>query len=118
MIDSNTILYLGALNVRARVCVCVGLFMGCTTNDVAGLLGLNADYIRDLLCDLRKAHAVTSSLKGRVNSHHLTKVGRALIADDVLRLRGEALAIVGKARLERYARLGLLDEIEADLVGL
>lgn len=100
---------------RVRVCMCVGLFSGVYCADVSAVLMVNACKVSNELTALSRLHYVTRARKGRRFVYHLTNKGREWIAGERAKVAGDALGLLARARLVRYARLSLIDEMETTL---
>lgn len=103
------------LSNRARVCMCVGLTNGATVGDVVLISGYSANVVQMALLSALRLGYVSRKRVGKGFVYHLGKSGRAYIESERARVANEALALIARARLVRWARLGLLDEMESSL---
>ena len=102
-------------HVHARVCACVGLTNGATTVDVVTVMDYATSRVVLYLKECHKLGYLNRVRVGKGYVYHLGKQGRRYVDSERRRVVGDALAMLARARLVRYARLSLIDELETHL---
>ena len=102
-------------NVRARVCACVGLFAGVRRVRVCEVLGIAQQYSHDALRACIVAGYIVKEQSGRQVLYRLTDSGRKYVERERLGIAADQLAMLGRAKVDRWARLDLISRLEAEL---
>jgi len=108
-----------SMEMRARVCMCIGLCSGIDSFALADALGItHHTLVSDYLTELVRAELVGRKRKGNTYTYHARKAGNKLVRREKARLAAESLGVISRLKNSGRVRSEDVAVLERALLGV